>query len=249
MHLRRIVIIGATSCIAERCAKQWLAENQNINLVLVARNVEKLKRSVKDKKVRHPKANIKYIVTDFLNPKAIEKTVTEILKLGKVDIVLIAQGALPDQSLCQNNSSYHSNNIQINAISPVLFAECFARSMEKENHGTIAIIGSVAGDRGKKSNYIYGSSKSLLETHCEGMQHRFYKTNVKIVLIKAGPTNTPMTASLKNHEKFTDPKKIASQIIKGIKNKEPIIYTPKIWRFIMLFIIHVPNKIFNKFDL
>jgi decaprenylphospho-beta-D-erythro-pentofuranosid-2-ulose 2-reductase len=248
MHSKKIVIIGATSWIAENCARLWVAEEPTLELVLVGRNLEKLERIATDLKVRNPKSTINCITTNFTDPKEIEGSVKKITDQGKVDIVLIAHGALPDQNRCQNDILYCTENLQINAISPVLFAECFLRSKGINNHGTLAIIGSVAGDRGRKSNYVYGSAKAMVEKYFEGLQHRFYKTKINIVLIKPGPTETPMTKGLKNVK--TTPVKIVSQnIVNAIKKGTPNAYAPRKWLIIMTIIKLLPNFIFNKLDI
>jgi decaprenylphospho-beta-D-erythro-pentofuranosid-2-ulose 2-reductase len=102
--------------------------------------------------------------------------------------------------------------------------------MEERNQGTLAIIGSVAGDRGKKSNYVYGAAKGLLARYVQGLQHRFAKSNVKIVLIKPGPTDTPMTAEMKaKGVKMASAEVVAQIIVVGINQGEAIIYAPKKW--------------------
>jgi len=137
--------------------------------------------------------------------------------------------------------------MRLNALSPVLFAEAFAGRMAVRQQGTIAVIGSVAGDRGRQSNYVYGAAKSLVATYLEGMQHRFAGAGVKIVLIKPGPTDTPMTAHLKDGKlKLAPVEDVAKAIVKGIESGKPVIYAPAKWRVIMLIIRHLPRFVFNK---
>jgi decaprenylphospho-beta-D-erythro-pentofuranosid-2-ulose 2-reductase len=248
MYSKKIVIIGATSCIAENCAKLWAIKETSPQFFLVGRNLKQLQRNALDLKVRNPNSSITCITTNFTDPKKIEQTVRKITSKAKIDIVLIAHGALPDQKYCQNDIAYCRENLEINGLSPVLFAECFAKRMEKLDYGSIAIIGSVAGDRGRKSNYVYGSSKALIEKYCEGLQHRFYKTNVKIILIKPGPTNTPMTKNLKK-ENLAPVNIVSDQIIKSIDKKALCSYTPKKWRLIMAIIKIMPGFIFKKINI
>ena len=135
----------------------------------------------------------------------------------------------------------------INALSPVLFAEAFAKKMEAINHGKLAIIGSVAGDRGRQSNYIYGAAKSLIHCYAQGLWHRFANTSVKIILIKPAPTDTPMTAHLKNAGyRLASPQKVAQQIVSGINKNKTVIYTPFIWKWIMWTVRCIPNWLFAK---
>lgn len=246
---KRIVIIGATSTIAEHCARLWLAK-QSADLTLVGRDAQRIERVATDLKVRSPQSEIRVVQTDFLDPKAINATVLDIVKSGPVDIVLIAHGSLPNQATCQTDTQSCLDALEINGISPVLFAETFANSLEKAQHGTIALIGSVAGDRGRKSNYVYGAAKGLINRYAQGLQHRFANTNVKIILIKPGPTNTTMTAHLASEgKKMADVHIVASDIVNGIENGRQCIYTPSKWMLLMLIIKHIPSAIFNKINI
>jgi decaprenylphospho-beta-D-erythro-pentofuranosid-2-ulose 2-reductase len=246
---KKIVIIGATSAIANQCARLWL-QKQAVDLTLVGRDAERLKRMVSDLKVRSPESDIQSIHTDFLDQVAMEATAMSISQAGQVDIVLIAHGSLPDQFHCQNELTACRDALDVNGISPVLWAEAFAKQMAKANHGTLALIGSVAGDRGRKSNYVYGAAKGLVTCYVQGLQHRFSGTGVTVVLIKPGPTDTPMTAHLKDvGARLASAEAVARQIVDGIEAGKPIIYAPKKWWLIMLIVRHLPALIFNKMDI
>lgn len=246
---KRIVIIGATSAIAEHCARRWL-EKQPANLTLVGRDAQRIERVATDLKVRSPQSDIRVVQAEFLDPETINTTVGDIVKSGPVDIVLIAHGSLPEQTECQNDLQSCRDALEINGVSPVLFAEAFVKEMEKANHGTIALIGSVAGDRGRKSNYVYGAAKGLVTRYAQGLQHRFAGSGVKVVLIKPGPTDTPMTSSLKDRGvKLASPDLVAEQIVKAINSGASIVYTPKRWGLIMTIIRHFPSILFNKLDI
>ena len=246
---KKIVIVGATSAIAKNCARIWV-DNLSPELILVGRDLDRLDRVVQDLKVRKPEADIKCFQAKFLEPSHITNLVDDICGEGLVDIVLIAHGLLPEQSSCQDDLYACQEALEVNAISPVLFAEAFAKNLQKNNHGIIALISSVAGDRGRKSNYIYGSAKALVSRYAEGLQHRFAGTNVKIILIKPGPTDTPMTSHLKGQGlKLADVEEVAMQITEGIRNYKEVIYSPRKWRLIMLVILHLPNVIFKKLQI
>lgn len=246
---KRIVIIGATSAIAEHCARAWLAK-QPLDLTLVGRDAQRIERVAADLRVRSPHSLVRTIQADFLDPQAIAATVADIVKSGHVDIVLIAHGSLPEQTECQNNLRSCRDALEINGVSPVLYAEAFANEMEKTRRGTIALIGSVAGDRGRKSNYVYGAAKGLITRYAQGLQHRFVGTGVKVVLIKPGPTDTPMTALLKaKGAKLALVEDVAKQIVDAINKEELVVYAPKKWHFIMMIIRHLPFIIFGKLNI
>ena len=246
---KRIAVVGATSVMAEHCIRLWLQE-ASLDLSLLGRSQQKLQHLATDLQVRSPDSQINTFTADFLQPEAIEKVVAEISQSGPIDIVLIAHGVLPEQSLCQDDLSVNCDALLVNAVSPVLFAEAFAKQMMIEKQGTLAVIGSVAGDRGRKSNYVYGSAKGLVERYMQGLQHRFAGTAVKAVLIKPGPTDTPMTAELKSQGVSLAPvESVAKTIVKGINGGKSVIYAPAKWRLIMFVLSHLPALIFNKLNI
>jgi len=245
---KRIAIIGATSSIAEHCARIW-AQQDLVELILVGRDQKKLEVVSADLLVRSPNTKIEIVVTDFIHPATIQKTVDAVFAVSPIDIALIAHGTLPEQQDCQSDLTLNCNTLEINGISPVLYAEAFAQHMVKLNRGSIAIIGSVAGDRGRKSNYVYGAAKGLVTRYSQGLQHRFAGKNVSVILIKPGPTNTPMTAAIKGSEKFATPEEVAKSITNGINAKKAIIYAPSKWWLIMMIIRHLPSFIFNKMNI
>ncbi len=245
---KRIVIIGATSAIAKHCARLWVTDTP-VNLTLVGRDADKTERVAADLRVRSPHSVIQVLATDFINPLAIQQLVDGIVNEGQVHTVLIAHGSLPDQVVCQQDLSVCQEELTVNGISPALFAEAFAGHMQKANHGTLAIIGSVAGDRGRKSNYIYGAAKGLVTRYAQGLQHRLANTGVKVVLIKPGPTDTPMTAHLKQQGSFAKVEVVAKAIVKAINQGEPVAYVPTKWALIMMVIRHLPYFIFNRINI
>ena len=244
---KHIVIVGATSGIAEQCARIWIQEPA-ITLTLVGRDKTKTQLLADDLAVRNPSAVIKVVTTDFLSPKEIAHTVESICAATPVSIALIAHGSLPDQQQCQHDLELNQQTLEVNGISPVLFAEAFAAQMEKVQQGTLALIGSVAGDRGRKSNYVYGAAKGLVTRYAQGLQHRFAKTPIKIVLIKPGPTATAMTAHLPQSG-LAAADTVAATIVQGIAQGKAVIYAPAKWAVIMMIIIHLPAFIFNKLDI
>jgi short-subunit dehydrogenase len=245
---KRIAIIGATSSIAEHCARIW-AQQGSVELILVGRDQKKLEVVNADLLVRAPNTKTEMVVTDFIDPTTIQKMVNDLFAVGPIDIALIAHGTLPEQQDCQNDLALNYNTLEINGISPVLYAEAFAQHIAKLNQGSIAIIGSVAGDRGRKSNYVYGAAKGLVTRYTQGLQHRFAGTSVSVTLIKPGPTNTPMTAGIKGSEKFASAEEVAKTITSGIESKKATIYAPAKWQIIMMVIRHLPSLIFNKMNI
>lgn len=248
-QIKKIVIVGATSSIAEHCARLWLKEAL-CDVTLLGRNLDKTERIAADLRVRSPRAQIRALQADFSDPLAISRQVDAICIEGAVDVVLIAHGSLPEQATCQQQLDANQEALMVNGVSPVLFAEAFVRYMEKADRGTLGLIGSVAGDRGRKSNYVYGAAKGLVTRYAQGLQHRLAASSVRIVLIKPGPTDTPMTAHLKqNGGKLASVEQVAQEIVSGMRQGKTVIYAPGKWALIMMVIRNLPDFIFNKMDI
>jgi short-subunit dehydrogenase len=246
MTRQRIIIIGASSAIAEHCVRLWA--QQPVDFVLVGRDHERVDRVAADLRVRSPQSSAQSVVIDFTDAAAIAALAVQTAAQGKIDIVLIAHGNLPVQSDCEQDLLKSQQALEINGVSPVLFAEAFAAQLQKAGRGTLAMIGSVAGDRGRKTNYVYGAAKGLIERYAQGLQHRFAGTSVKIVLIKPGPTATPMTAHLPPRG-LASPEAVAQAIVAAIDKGRPVVYAPARWALIMMVIRHLPRFIFNRLNI
>jgi short-subunit dehydrogenase len=249
---KRIVIVGATSSIAEHCARKWVTE-PGAELTLVIRNRAKAEHMAADLQVRCPRARINVIEVDFADPVAIQALVDSLASTAPLDTALIAHGSLPDQAMCQQDLKAAEAAISVNGTSPVLFAEAFAGHMASANRGTLGIIGSVAGDRGRKSNYIYGAAKGLVTRYAEGLQHRMAlggHDGVKVILIKPGPTATPMTAHMTEKVgKMANVEDVAQCIVDGMRAGKPVVYAPGKWVVIMMVIRHLPRFVFDRLNI
>lgn len=246
---KRIVIVGATSTIAEHCARLWLLE-QPTEIILIGRNLSKINTIANDLAIKGEQTRISTFTLDCTNCAAIADLIKQIGATGPIDLALIAIGTLGDQATSQNDLIQCYNALLVNAIAPVLFAETIINTMITAKHGTLGIIGSVAGDRGRKSNYLYGAAKGLLERYVEGLQHRVAQSTITVSLIKPGPTATAMTAHLSNARTDLAPvTTVANEIVRGLKKGKPIIYTPAKWAMIMFIIRNLPRFIFNKLNI
>lgn len=246
--LQRIVIIGATSAIAEHCARLWL-ERRSVSLVLVGRDAARTEKVAADLRVRSAGSTVSVQATDFSDPAAIRALVDGIVAGGMPQQVLIAHGSLPDQAVCQGDLAAAAEALEVNGLSPVLFAEAFAGHMERFG-GVITVIGSVAGDRGRRSNYVYGAAKGLVTRYAQGLQHRLAGSGspLKVVLVKPGPTATPMTAHLPPRG-LASAQSVAKLIVQGSAAGKPVVYAPGKWALIMMVIRHLPAVVFNKMNI
>lgn len=235
--------------MATHCARLWV-QNVAVDMVLVGRDLPRLERVAQDLKARSSDLTVQTLTSSFTDARAIQVLVTELAGQQVIDVALIAHGSLGDQAESQNDLQRCQQELETNGVSPVLFAEAFAQVMAKADHGTLAVIGSVAGDRGRKSNYVYGAAKGLVTRYVQGLQHRFAGTNVKVVLIKPGPTETPMTAALTaNGAKMASVQEVAQGIVAAIEKGTPVAYVPGKWWLIMMVIRHLPRFVFNKMNI
>ena len=245
--MKRILIIGATSAIAEHCARIWAAEGDALHLV--ARNEQHVQVIASDLKVRGASEVTTY-VTDLNNMDKHEELLDVAdAALGGVDIVLIAHGTLSNQKSCELSVKETLAEIQTNALSTISLLTLIANKFEAKQSGTICVISSVAGDRGRASNYVYGTAKAMVTAFTSGLRQRLQKSNVSVVTIKPGFVDTPMTAEFKKGLLWVKPITVAESIVRAIDGKKTEVYVPQFWCFIMSIIKILPTKIFKRLDL
>ncbi len=244
MH-KNILIIGATSAIAESVARLYAIDKAN--LYLMARNEPRLTTMAHDLKIRGAASVVvtTFDVDDFSTHQAAIDKAYEALKT--IDIVLIAYGSLPDQKAMEKSAADTIVACNTNAISVISFLTILANRFEESKCGTIAVITSVAGDRGRQSNYVYGASKAMVSVFLQGLRNRLYHSKVNVLDIKPGFVDTPMTAHIqKGGPLWAQPNEVAKDIVKAIEKKKDILYTPFFWRYIMLIICSIPECLFKR---
>jgi short-subunit dehydrogenase len=246
--MRKILIIGATSAIAEAAARIFAARGDA--LFLVARNAEHLRAVVADLNIRGAaRADSATLdVTDFAAHEAvIEKAERD---LGGIDITLIAHGTLTDQARCEQSVDVMRREFDVNALSTLALLTALANRMEARHGGTLAVISSVAGDRGRQSNYVYGAAKAAVSAFLGGLRQRLAKSGVTVLTIKPGFVDTPMTAGIANKGAlWAQPDGIAAGIVQAIDRRRNIVYLPWFWRWIMLMIRQIPEALFKRLKL
>jgi decaprenylphospho-beta-D-erythro-pentofuranosid-2-ulose 2-reductase len=238
--MKRILIIGATSAIAVACARRWALEQARF--ALVGRNAGKLRQVAEDLKVRGAD-DVSVHVLDLMDFEAHAATVQACFAaLGEVDVALVAHGVLSDQSLCQRDAAAARLEFATNATSVISIVTHLAAQMEQVGNGTLAVISSVAGDRGRASNYVYGSAKAAISAFCQGLQLRLHPRGVHVLTIKPGPVDTPMTAGMKLPAALTaSADRVAQDIVHAAARGGGTLYTPWFWRWIMTIVRAVPT--------
>ncbi len=254
--MRRVAIFGATSAIAEATARLFAAEGAS--LFLVARNPDKLHAVAADLRLRGA-ARVACAIADLaaFDPHAglaafdrhAGLAAEASAALDGLDGALIAYGTLGDQAESERDAQAMQRQLATNFLSAVSLLQSLAAVM---GEGTIAAIGSVAGDRGRQSNYVYGAAKGGLRVFAQGLRHRLAGRGVAVVLIEPGFVDTPMTAGIAKggalgRALWAKPERVARDIHRAMRTGGPaILYTPWFWRWIMLAVRLLPDAVFNR---
>jgi decaprenylphospho-beta-D-erythro-pentofuranosid-2-ulose 2-reductase len=237
--MTKVLVIGATSAIAEHCARIWA--NRGDELYLIARNEERLKTIAADLKVRGTSQAHTYC-TDLndMDGHAMLLDTAE-AAMGGIDTVLIAHGTLSNQKACEQSVHKTLGEIKTNALSTISLLILIANRFEAKQAGAIAVISSVAGDRGRASNYAYGSAKAMVTAFTSGLRQRLHKSNVAVVTIKPGFVDTPMTAEFKKGLLWAKPAAVAAKIVKAIDARKDEVYVPAFWWAVMAVVKAIPE--------
>ena len=240
-----VLIIGAKSDIAKEVAREY-AKN-GYNLYLAARDAKSLEGLANDIKIRSG-VDVKlkkFDITDFGS----HQNFYESLEPKPLGVIVVA-GYMAEQKECEADFSKTLNTINVNFTGAVSILNIVANDMEQNKNGFIVGVSSVAGDRGRKANYIYGSAKAGFSAYLSGLRNRLYESGVNVLTVKPGFVATKMTAELDLPAKLTaQPEDVAKDIFEAQQNGKDILYTKSIWRYVMLIIKHIPEFIFKKMSI
>lgn len=245
--MKKILVLGANSAIAKAVCRLW-AEQGHL-LYLVGRDSDKLNALVADLKVRS-KSSIFAEVVDLRDRRQHDrllKAASE--KLGGLDRLFLAFGELGDQKQAEKNPEQLFDIMEINFLSPISLLSLAANIFEAQGRGEIVAISSVAGDRARQSNYIYGSAKGALSLFLQGLRNRLHHSGVQVTDLKLGFVDTPMTSHIKKGPLWAKPEVIAGQIVKAVDKRRDLVYLPFFWSGIMLVIRLIPEFIFKRLKL
>ncbi|WP_434766597.1 SDR family oxidoreductase [Pseudomonas triticicola] len=246
--MKKILIVGATSAIACACARLWAADRSE--LFLVGRDRQKLQQTCADLQARGAGAVTAYVMdaADITAHSLMYETC--LATLQTVDICLIAYGSLPNQRACEQSVEQALEQFANNGTSQIALLTLLANRMAVQRHGTLAVISSIAGDRGRPSNYLYGAAKAAVSTFCEGMRARLFKSGVHLVTIKPGFVDTPMTRGLALPALLVaQPATVARRIVAGINRQAAVLYVPGFWGLIMWLVRAIPQPLFKRLNL
>ena len=244
---KKILVLGATSGIAEATCRIWAAEGAR--LFLVARNETKLAAVAADLRTRGA-SYVDVAVVDLddvtQHPSLLAHAVNS---LTGMDVAYLAYGILGEQPQAEADFAHAAQILHTNFVAPVSLLTWLANYCVQRHAGVLAVISSVAGDRGRKSNYLYGSSKAGLSAFLGGLRNRVDREGVTVLTIKPGPVKTAMTSGMKGSEKFADVNAVAKSIVSAIAAKKDTLYVPFQWQPIMFVIRNIPERVFKKLNL
>jgi decaprenylphospho-beta-D-erythro-pentofuranosid-2-ulose 2-reductase len=242
---RRVLIVGATSTIAAEVAR--LYAGRGASLMLTGRNPTRLSAVGDDLRVRGATL-VETQVLDLLDRDA-HAIVVKRAFAGPLDVALVAPGELPDQHRCETDPREAARTLELNLVATVALLTLLARAFEAQGSGTIAVISSVAGDRGRRSNYVYGAAKAGVSVFLQGLRQRLHATGVRVVTLKPGFIDTPMTAHLPRMPLASSPRRAGRAIYRAIEGRRDVAYIPWFWRPIMALIKALPEPIFKRLQL
>ena len=242
-----VLVVGATSAIAREAARAFARSGDR--LFLTGRSEPRLAEIAEDLRVR----GADRVETAVLDVRDLERQAAVVraaeASLGDLDAVLVAHGTLPDQPACEASVERTLEALAVNLTSTIALLTLVANLFEQRRRGTIAVLTSVAGDRGRRSNYVYGTAKAGLNVFLQGLRNRLHESGVAVVTIKPGYVDTPMTAHLPKNPLFADPRHVGRAVHRAIVDARDVVYVPWFWRPVMAGIRSIPEGIFKRLKL
>jgi short-subunit dehydrogenase len=243
-----VAIFGATSAIAEACARAWAM--QGARLFLAARRVEALEAMAQDLRIRGAAVVVVW-AGDLADPMAHPALLAALDEAyGALDVALLAWGTLTDQARAEAEPAYAASELATNFTGPACLLLALAARFRVKGSGVIACITSVAGERGRQSNFVYGAAKGGLQRLLEGLRHRLHREGVTVLDIRPGFVKTPMTAHLpQDGPLWVEPEKVAADILRAIERRYAVLHTPWFWRWVLLVVRLLPRPLFHRTQL
>ena len=245
--MKKIAVFGATSAIAGAMCRLFAARGDS--LFLVARHPERLESVRADLQIRGNQP-AHAAVADLRDCSAHADLLRQAADaMNGLDAVVIAHGVLPDQNECDESTAATLDAIQANGVSAVSLMSHAASRFAQQGSGCVVFISSVAADRGRGSNYVYGAGKALATVYASGLRNRLFKRGVHVLTVKPGFVDTPMTSSFPKGALWAKPESVARGIVNAMDKRRDEAYLPGFWRVVMLIIRAIPERIFKRLSL
>ena len=243
MTQKRILIIGATSAVAQGIAQRYA--QQRASIFCLARSPEKMEPIAQSLAEAYA-GNFCY---DFTQTDLAAEAITKAIEaLGHIDIAIFAHGALLDQIESEHDYAVAYQTFAINQLSVIAQLIPLSEQMEHQGSGKIGVITSVAGERGRPRNYTYGAAKGSLNLYLQGLRSKLYNSGVEIYTFKMGPVDTPMTVDHEKNFSFSTVDEVSNTIVKGFESKRYERYVPGYWKLVMFFVRNMPEWLFQRLN-
>lgn len=243
--LQKIVIVGASSGIGRALALELASPERKLGLV--ARRAVELDEVAAE--VRRKGGHAEIEVCDASDVAAAQNAWLALNeRLGAVDAIVYAAGIMPHVEADEFNTAKDQQMIAVNVIGAMAWLNCAASDFQKSGRGVICGIGSVAGDRGRRPSPAYGASKAALHTYLESLRNRLWLHGVRVVTVKPGPVDTPMTQGRGAMPLMVAASVAAKRIAAALESGPEVVYVAWQWRYIMMILQHIPSAIFRRFS-
>jgi len=239
--MANVLIFGATSAIAQAIAKRYAARGDR--LFVVGRNPDKLRALV----ATLGSGCVGHMAADLDDTDANERRMDEAIdRLGSVDVALVAHGLLGDQLQTEQAWTSAEAVLRTNLLSVVSLVIPLANAMEEQGRGHLAVVTSVAGERGRPRNYTYGAAKGAMTLYLQGVRSRLWNSGVDVHTLKLGPVDTPMTESHDKNALFSSIDPVARSVVRLLDGPGGEAFVPRFWAPIMSVVRHLPEPIFQR---
>ena len=245
---RTVLVLGGGSDIGLATVRRLIAAGTK-NVILAARRPEVLATTADELRARGAD-DVELRAFDALDLQSHDSLIGDVFERDQdIDLVLLTFGVLPDEAAAEKDASVAIEVVRTNFLGAVSVLLPIAERMRAQGHGTIVVLSSVSGERGRRSNFVYGSSKAGLDTFCQGLADRLYRSGVRLLVVRPGFVRSAMTRGLDPAPLATTPDHVASAIVDGLSRSAPVIWVPAKLRWVMSGLRHLPRAVFRRLDI
>lgn len=239
-----VLVLGGTSDIGLAVVRRLVAEGAR-RIMLAGRDPEALQQAGGTL----GSADVRTLAFDAVDTAGHAKVVEEAFAEGDVDLVLLAFGQLGDPETLESDPELAADLARVNYVGAVSVGLRLAERFRRQGHGTLVVFSSVAGERVRRSNFVYGSTKAALDGFSQGLQAALAGTGARVLIVRPGFVRSTMTAGLTAPPMSTDPERVAEAVLRGLRRRAEIIWVPPMLRWVMVVLRHLPRIVFRRLPL
>lgn len=240
-----LLVLGGTSDIALATAQKY-AEQRPLRIILADRPEEQERLDEAAERLRKTGSTVSVLTFDARKPETHAEVIDKAFADGDIDVTLVAFGIQGDNEKGWTEVGAARAVAEINYVAPVALGVLLAEKLRKQGHGNLAVMSSPAGERARRSNFVYGSSKAGLDVFYTGLTYALEEYGVKVTVVRPNFTHTKLTAGMKAAPMANTPESVAKVIVDGVRKGSPLVYAPAQFRFVMAILRHVPRAIFRR---